>query len=123
RPTLLVVVSALVFMAALLVAIWGFSVRASARRAYVRELGEQADVERLNVEWERLTQQERESGGDAGASKPRELIYSRMQELARRAGMKESSMTPRANPTTRGQYTVTEYVYQDIKDPELKALM
>jgi hypothetical protein len=124
RPTALLVFAGLALVVSLVGAAWGFSARATARAAFTREQHDNAEVQQLTAEWARLDKAEHEAG-DTGVGKPLSDLYSRIQTMARNAGMKETTMTPRTptNETRPGGLTVTTYPYADIKDPELKALM
>ena len=125
RPRTLVGAAALTLAAALLLAIWGLSSMRSARGAYSRALGEQADVERMGLEWEKLNQQESEAGpgGMPGVGKPIDHLYDKMEQLAVRAGVKDKPQPPRANETTRGGVKVIEYNYTNVRDPSVKVLL
>jgi len=123
RPTALLVASAAAFVVALAAAAWGFSTRASARSAFVREQSDRAQIERLSAELTQLEERQRQAA-DAGAMRPIPDLYSRLEALATRAGMKSRPAPPQPVPSARpGGITVTEYLYRDVRDPYLGSLL
>jgi len=122
RPTALLIAAAAAMGVSGVLALWGFSTRQAEMRAFSREQADAVEVERLTAEWARLDRLEKE-GADANAGRPITDLYTRLERLAERAGIKETIKTPHPNPSTRGAGTLTEYAYQDVKDPSLGALM
>lgn len=122
RPRAMVVVSCVVLAVALVIAAAGVSARASARRTLARDLADQAAVEEMAQEWERLDAQARESGDVALGTKIPNLV-SKVEEAAARAGLKDPLKKPRVTPRSANGGTMNEYYYTDVKDPSLKALM
>ncbi len=125
RPRLLVASSIAAVVIAALVAIWGWSSLSASRAALRTTLGEQVEVEQMGQDWEKLDLQERDSGpsGAQGPGKHIDDLYSRMEQLATRAGLKDKPQPPRPNESTRGGVKIVEYYYQNIRDPSLKAIL
>jgi len=88
-------------------------------------MADQVEVDQMGKEWEKLDQQEREGGpgGASGVGRPITDLYSRMEQLATRAGIKDKPQPPRPSESTRGAVKVVEYNYSNVKDPSLKALL
>lgn len=122
RPTALVAASGAVFAASLIAALWGFSARVAAREAYRHEQADLAQVEVLKTEWTRLDESAKQAGS-ADATKPFPYLQSTIESCARNAGLKNVPQPPHLTANPRGPMTSNEYLYQDVKDPSLPALL
>ncbi|MBL9032482.1 MAG: hypothetical protein JNM80_12355 [Phycisphaerae bacterium] len=122
RPVGLVIVVVAALVLALVLASSGLISRASARARLRSTLADQARAEQLLAEWTQIEQQAKDAlKGSTGA--PIANLYSQMENLATRAGMKDKPRTPRAKTETRAGVVVNEYTYADVRDPSLPALM
>jgi hypothetical protein len=124
RPRILVVLAVVALLIALLAAVLGLTARAKARTRLAATLGEQTRVDQMLKEWDDLKQQEQASAGPSGTGQHLGDLDSRMEDMARRAGIKDTPPHPRPNtPTTRAGVKVFEYAYTGIKDPSPKPLL
>ena len=125
RPRAVVAAAVVAVVVAAVVALWGWSSLRSARSGLRAALNEQVEVEAMTREWEKLDRQERENGagGQPGTGRQITDLYSRMEQLATRAGLKDKPQPPRANESLRGPIKIIEYTYNNVRDASLKALL
>lgn len=125
RPRALVVGAVLALVLALLAAVWGLSSRRAARASLRAAQAEQVQVDEMLKEWDTLERLEREGGpgGAAGIGKPIDGLYSKMEQLATRAGIKDKPQPPRPIENNRPPLKIIEYNYTNVKDASLKALL
>ena len=122
RPRALVMLAIAVLIVASVAAMWGLASRRSARATLTRALADQAAVEAMNSDWNRLVAEEKDSGADRIGTRMPDLL-TKLEGFATQAGLKDKPNPPRQNPQTRSGVTVTEYYYTNVKDPSLKPLL
>jgi hypothetical protein len=123
RPATLLIGAGAVLALSAVAAALGWSARLSARRAYVREQTERAQVDRLSAEWVRLDEATKQNAG-AEATRPLTNLVSTVESCARNAGLKQIPQPPRTNNNPRGPGVVQiDYVYNDVRDASLPALL
>ncbi len=125
RPRALVVVAVLALVLALIGVVWGLSSRRSSMRELRAAQADQVQVDQMLKEWEALDRQEHEGGpgGMSGLGKPIDGLYSKMEQLAVRAGIKDKPQPPRPLENNRPPLKIIEYNYTGVRDPSLKALL
>jgi hypothetical protein len=121
RPRALVALALLVLVLAMLGAVWGLASRRSTIRALRVAQDEQVRVDQLLKEWDRLEKQQPSGAGPLGGKI--DGLYTKMEDLARRAGVKNKPDLPRQTETRRGDIKIIEYHYQNLKDASIKALL
>jgi hypothetical protein len=123
RPAALVVVSGVVLAASLVFAVWSITSRSAADADRQKALGDQRAVEQLAKDWQELSKQEREGPGVGGLGEKLANPFSRMETLARDAGLKATPANPQTKTDRPPGIVVTEYSYRGVKDASLPALM
>jgi hypothetical protein len=123
RPRALVAGAVVALVAAALLALWGLSTLRTAKASLRATLGEQVDVEQMTGEWAHLDQQEHDGGSIPGLGRPVDGLFSKMEQLATRAGLKDKPQPPRSSEIPRGGVKVIQYTYDNVRDASLKALL
>jgi hypothetical protein len=123
RPRSLVLAAILLLLITGVAALLGVKARAQSRADLRRWLSTQSESERLVSEYKSLDAKLKASG-DVQAGRKITDLFSRMEALAVRAGLKDKPALPRdATPTTRNGITIRETTYESVRDPSLKALL
>jgi hypothetical protein len=122
RPVALPLMAAVVLVASLIFAVYSLSARNEAMRARAKGMSDEVAVKQMAEEWDALLRQERDAPGLGLGDKMPNLL-SRMENLAREAGLKATPANPRTSPDSRPGIVVTTYSYAAVKDASLVALM
>jgi hypothetical protein len=121
RPVALPLLAAVVLMASLIFAVWALSARNAAERNRVVAQSDEAAVKQMASDWQELVRQEHDAPGLSGEKMPN--LLSRMESLAREAGLKATPANPQTASEPRQGIIVTTYSYRTVKDASLTALM
>jgi hypothetical protein len=123
RPRSLVLMALLLLTIAGGAALLGLKARDQARSDLRRWLGTQAETERLVGEYKELDTRLKASG-DVQAGRKISDLFSRMEGLAVRAGLKDKPALPKEQTVSqRNGITIRETTYENIRDPSLKAML
>ena len=122
RPVGLLVAAACILIACAVFAVYAIGARATDRRGLIRAQQDQAKVVGLIEKWKTLAKSSTDSSGVVG--QPGAFKVSRMEELATKAGMKTKPNTPRSiEDKTHAGIVLTRYIYTEVRDDNLKALV
>jgi hypothetical protein len=122
RPLGLPLLACVVLVASLVFAVWSLSARNAAMRERARAESDDVAVRQMTGDWEALRVQERDAPG-LGLGERMPNLLSRMENLAREAGLKNTPANPQTSPDARPGIVVTTYSYRTVKDASLAALM
>ena len=122
RPVALPALALAVLAAGLVFAVWSLSARNAAIGERLKAQGDEAAVTQMARDWEELLRQEKDAPG-LGLGERMPNLLSRMETLAREAGLKATPANPQASPDQRPGIVVTTYSYRAVKDTSLTALM
>lgn len=123
RPRALVLASLLVLVIAVVAAGAGLASRAKARRELANWTQIDAQSEALAKEYAELDSRARAAGEQQTGRRIPDL-FSKMEALATRAGMKDKPLPPRETTSpSRAGVTIRETTYENLRDPSIKAML
>jgi hypothetical protein len=122
RPVGLVVIGCVVLAVSLVLASVALATRNSALHDRRKALADEKAVEQMARDWQGLIAQERLAPG-TGVGEKMPGLLSRMEQLAREAGVKTTPQNPQTKVDQKSGIVVTEYTYGNVKDDSLAALL
>lgn len=122
RPLSLVWLGGVLLVASLLTLLAGLWSKRSAEGHYFSRADDRFRVQRMVQEWNEL-EQKQSTGDQAAAHEPNQRIRTILEELATSAGIKKPPPAPTGNPRNIPGGKEMTYVYNDVRDESLQALI
>ncbi len=122
RPLSLVWLGGVLLVASLLTLLAGLWSKRSAEGHYFSRADDRFRVQRMVQEWNEL-EQKQSAGAQAGAHEPILNFSTTLEGLAKSAGIKNTVLALKANPRSIPGGKEITYVYNDVRDESLQALI